>query len=177
MDTGNASWLLHCTPHGVTTAVTVSVCSCLCLYLCISLSMLSTVSLCLLTAFCPPNRPPHLREGGTKTQTPPPPRFSACLKSLLLTHWHTSMSAGVVFVPARKFCGIFVSHVLKYLYFFSRKNHILQDVPEKLTVFWNLKTSLTATRCFHAGSHRAQCCLEFSWHGNVSVLMNFSTLP
>jgi hypothetical protein len=35
--------------------------------------------------------------------------------------------------------------------------------------FWNLQTSLPATRCFLTDSHPAQCCLKFSWHGKVSV--------
>jgi len=38
--------------------------------------------------------------------------------------------------------------------------------------FWNLKTSLPAMRRFRTDSHRAQCCLEFSWHGNVSICGN-----
>jgi hypothetical protein len=42
----------------------------------------------------------------------------------------------------------------------------------KVDDFWNLKTSLPATLRFHTDSHRAQCCSEFSWHGNVSVCVN-----
>jgi hypothetical protein len=37
--------------------------------------------------------------------------------------------------------------------------------------FWNLKTSLPATRRFHTDSC-AQCCLEFSWDGNVATWVN-----
>jgi len=39
--------------------------------------------------------------------------------------------------------------------------------------FWNLKTSLPATRRYRTVSHCAQSCFEFSWHGNVSVLIMF----
>jgi hypothetical protein len=44
--------------------------------------------------------------------------------------------------------------------------------PETPDGFWNIKTSLPATRCFHIDSHHAQCCLEFNWHGNVSICDN-----
>jgi hypothetical protein len=37
---------------------------------------------------------------------------------------------------------------------------------------WSLKTSLPATRRSLTDSHRAQCCLEFSCHGNVSICVN-----
>jgi hypothetical protein len=38
--------------------------------------------------------------------------------------------------------------------------------------FWNLKASLPATRRFHTDNHRAQCCLVFSWHGNIIFCVN-----
>jgi hypothetical protein len=45
-------------------------------------------------------------------------------------------------------------------------------VPETPDGFLNLKTSLPAMQRFHTDSHRAQCCLEFSWHVNVSICVN-----
>jgi hypothetical protein len=38
--------------------------------------------------------------------------------------------------------------------------------------FWSLKTSLPDTRRFHTDSHGVHCCLEFNWHGNVSICVN-----
>jgi hypothetical protein len=38
--------------------------------------------------------------------------------------------------------------------------------------FWNLKICLPAMQYFHTDSHCAQCCLEFSWHENVSICIN-----
>jgi hypothetical protein len=42
----------------------------------------------------------------------------------------------------------------------------------KSNSFWNLKSSLPATRRFHTDSYRAQRSLEFSWHGNISFCVN-----
>jgi len=49
---------------------------------------------------------------------------------------------------------------------------LVQGAPETSDGFWNLKTSLPATQHFHTDNHCSQCCLEFSWHGNVSICVN-----
>jgi hypothetical protein len=62
-------------------------------------------------------------------------------------------------------------------YWYLPRSVSYTEWARKSDCFWNLKTSLPATRRFHTDSHRAQCCLEFSWHENVPVLIIFSTLP
>jgi hypothetical protein len=49
---------------------------------------------------------------------------------------------------------------------------VCKECARKSDGFWNLKNSLPATRRFHTDSHRAQCCLEFSWDRNVSICVN-----
>jgi hypothetical protein len=58
----------------------------------------------------------------------------------------------------------------------DQRNWVLWNVhiecARKPNGFWNLKTILHAFQRFHTESHRAQCCLEFSWHGNISICVN-----
>jgi hypothetical protein len=64
-------------------------------------------------------------------------------------------------------------HTNTYTVFLKQINWFCNtDVSETPNGFLNLKTSLPTMQCFHTDRHHVQCCLEFSWDGNVSVCVN-----
>jgi hypothetical protein len=79
-----------------------------------------------------------------------------CVPVRLLIH----IFLGVQLVKTGQSCSL---HILNIN---SSTDYFLCDLggaPETSDVFWNLKTSVPATWCFHTDHHHVQWCLEFSW--------------